>query len=189
MLNLDKNFCPPYPIAHRAAMIPIQYSISKNRPRVSDVGITVARIQAYMGLQLEKTGPKAAPVRIGAILSLLEIAEPSVLDADWFMESLASTCDHNVGNTVMKPRVTRIIPDTSCQIDGSMLTRAVETLKIKVNTKIDTPSDVAMMNGFHLDRSPRMLPVKIIGNIGNKQGAATLRIPAKSVKSSIIVFD
>jgi len=186
---LDKNFCPPYPIAHRAAMIPIQYSTSRNKPRVSDVGITAAMIHAYMGLQLEKTGPKAAPVSIGAILSLLEIVEPSVLYADWFRESLASRCDHNVGNTVMRPRVTRIIPDTSCQIDVSMLTRAIETLKIKVNTKIDTPSDVAMMNGFHLDRSPRMLPVNIKGNIGNKQGATTLRIPANSVKISIIVFD
>lgn len=158
-------------------------------PLASDVGITVARIQAYMGLQLEKTGPKAAPVRIGAILSLLDIVEPSVFDADWFMENLASRCDHSAGNTVMRPRVTRIIPDRSCQIDGSMLTRAVETLNIKVNTKIDTPSDVAMMNGFQFDRSPRMLPVKIKGNIGNKQGAATLRIPANSVNSSIIEFD
>ena len=183
------NFCPNIAIASKMAASQSIYDIRETIPITIPAGRIIARISAYVGLQLLNTGPSASPIRTYFILpffavlllrSLFELSEN---------QSLVESVFQRFGNRVIIPSPMIRPPEKLFQNDGGTSIKIVEAFKRRENISIDILKDAIIIYGVYLFLSSSTLAHRMIGKIGSTHGARTVKTPDKNaIIISVIIL-
>jgi hypothetical protein len=108
-------------------------------------GSTVAKITKYVGLQVEKTGPRAAPIRTSPQTLFFCSPVPINLFASVLALLTNGNCSQSVGNTSTTPKPNKIPPDKYAHMDGGIAMNAVEAFRRYVKSNIEVANDPMTM--------------------------------------------
>lgn len=140
-----------------------------------------------MGEQLEKTGPKAAPTKIGPYQVSFCSASSKILSDLELKPNLSEMLSQISGNKLKKPKIKKTEPDKKDQTYCGTPIKLVETFRVRVKTKIELTKPKTINNGRSLFFPPTEPPIKT-GKTGKTQGAKTVKNPAiKEIINSVII--
>lgn len=187
-------FCPKITINSKIAPRPMQYAARYSMPDANDAGNNTATIRAYVGLQLLKTGPNAAPNRISFFIP------DFCCDLDMFLFAIkcrfvaSRNRSQSTGKRMLMPNNTMMPPDNVDQTVVGMFKRAVVDRRSRVNSAIESIRLPIITNGrlivVVLFFGTGALAPTTTGINGSMHGARTVSTPAKNENmiSSITVI-
>src|SRR3989344_1492930 len=186
--SLLTSLCPTSAIRRSMPESPSAYAMRSANPIANDAGSTLASTTKYVGLQLENTGPSAAPINTSPQKEFCRYPAPSNLLDSRFNTLTNPSRSHNCGNTITMPNRMRITPEMSCHVLCGMLMKTVLTLRSTVNKITERPSDAVMVYA-RLRLPPATDPPTITGRSGSTHGASALKTPAMNeMKKRITVL-
>src|ERR1700749_3897827 len=109
-------------------------------------GRTVASTMKYVGLQVEKTGPSAAPTSTSPqALCFMKPADIALLEFI-FHFAVNGSESHNFGKTITRPTTMISTPENVVQNHAGTLMKAVDTFNIRVKRKTEMPREIVTVS-------------------------------------------
>jgi hypothetical protein len=154
------------------------YAKISAEPAARLTGKIVARIMKYVGLQVENTGPSAAPTTISPhVLCFINPLDMSLFES-WFAFARPGIKSQSFGKRKSNPTIRRMPPESQSQNICGTEINAVETLMRNVNIKTETPSERVTIAARLKLLPPASEPPTITGKSGNTHGESTVSTPA-----------
>src|SRR6185437_5499251 len=176
--------CPITDTASNEIISPIQYANKYSTPSAGCTGSTVASTIKYVGEQLEKTGPSAAPTSMSPTKFCLVYPCASKRLPERLSDCAGANLSHSLGNKVTRPKIIKRPPETTFQNSCGTLISSVDAFRRMVKANTDAPSEAATTNARLKLLAHDTDPPTMTGNKGRVQGASTVRSPATKAMSS-----
>lgn len=164
------------------------YEIRARRPNANPAGSIIARMRAYVGLQLLKTGPSANHINAYLAFHFFVL----LLFKSWFdlleKPSLVDRFFQRFGKIVIIQSAIIIPHEKAFQKLGGTPIRTVLTLSMSENNIIEILSDPMIISGIFLLFPSSALAHITIGSSGSTHGARTVKTHERNaiIKSVII---
>lgn len=173
------NLCPKSAIKSNIIQRPRTYANRLIKPVSKLIGRIIAKITAYVGLQLENTGQSDNQTNIDHINHFFVADLPKfwldLSDNHSFVEKFFQT----LGKRVTSQNITKIAQENIFQTIGSTQINTVEAFNSNENTIIETQREAIIIYGLYLSLASVADAHIITGSKGNTHGARIVKTQAK----------
>jgi len=188
--TLEINFWPRRAISNNTILNQITYATKLVIQAIKLAGSITAKIIAYVGLQLEKTGPKETQTitlqKCHFFWALFQRSLLELLERPNFVDRFF----HKSGNNVIIQNPIIRTHENNFQTIGSIAIKSVVAFKASEKIIIDIASARIIIYGRILSFESSILAHNITGKRGNTQGDSIVKTPAKNetISNHMIIY-